>query len=72
MRMLRTILLVLAFAAADLAVPVGPSALEVADQVDDSGYHVSRRGGPGRTMTPSNMASKRWVRDTRGLSGPPT
>jgi hypothetical protein len=50
MRTLRTILLVLAFAAADLAVPVVPSALEVTDQGDETGYHVSRRGAPGRTM----------------------
>ena len=50
MRMLRTILLVLAFAAADLAVPMVPNALEVTDPGDDSGYHVSRRGAPGRRM----------------------
>jgi hypothetical protein len=50
MRTLRTILLVLAFAAADLAVPMVPNALEVTDQGDDSGYHVSRRGAPGRRM----------------------
>jgi hypothetical protein len=50
MRMLRTILLVLAFAAADLAVPMVPNALEVTDPGDESGYHVSRRGGPGRRM----------------------
>ena len=50
MRTLRMILLVLAFAAADLAVPVVPSALEVTDQGDETGYHVSRRGAPSRTI----------------------
>ena len=50
MRTLRTILLLLAFAAADLAVPMVPSALAVQDQGDDSGYHVSRRDALGRTM----------------------
>jgi hypothetical protein len=45
MRMLRMMLLVLAFAAADLPVPAVPSALAATDQTDDdSGYHVSRRG----------------------------
>src|SRR5262245_32789685 len=43
MQTLRMILLVLAFAAADLVVPAIPSALEATDQTDDSGYHVSRR-----------------------------
>jgi len=50
MHTLRTILLVLAFAAADLAVPVMPSALEVADEADESSYHVSRRGASGRRV----------------------
>src|SRR5215470_20084372 len=50
MRTLRMILLVLAFAAADLAVPAIPSALEATDQADDSGYHVSRRGAPAQPM----------------------
>jgi hypothetical protein len=50
MRTLRMILMVLAFAAADLAVPATPSALEAADQADDNGYHVSRRGVSGQPM----------------------
>jgi len=50
MHTLRTILLVLAFAAADLAVPAVPSALEVADEADESSYHVSRRGASGRRV----------------------
>ena len=50
MRTLRMILLVLAFAAADLAVPAVPSALEVADEADESSYHVSRRGASGRRV----------------------
>jgi hypothetical protein len=45
MRTLRMILMVFAFAAADLTVPAVPSALAATDQTDDdSGYHVSRRG----------------------------
>jgi hypothetical protein len=47
MRTLRMILVLLAFAVADLAVPAVPSALEATDQADDSGYHVSRRGASG-------------------------
>src|SRR4029450_13450012 len=50
MHTLRTILIVLAFAAADMALPAMPSALEVHDEGDESGYHVSRRGAPGQRM----------------------
>src|SRR4029450_13615863 len=50
MRTLRTILVCLAFAAADMAVPAMPHALEVHDEADESGYHVSRRGAPGQRM----------------------
>jgi len=50
MATLRMILVVLAFAAADLAMPAIPSALEATDQADDSGYHVSRRGASGQPM----------------------
>ena len=44
------IVVLLAFAVADLAAPVIPEALEAADQTDDSGYHVSRRGAPAARM----------------------
>jgi hypothetical protein len=50
MRTLRTILVCLAFAAADMAVPAMPNALEVHDEADESGYHVSRRGAPRQRM----------------------
>src|SRR5262245_32979966 len=50
MRTLRMIFVLLAFAAADLAVPGIPSALEATDQADDSGYYVSRRGASAQRM----------------------
>ena len=50
MRVLRTILVCLAFAAADMALPATPSALEVSDEADETGYHVTRRGAPGRRL----------------------
>jgi len=50
MHTLRTILVCLAFAAADMAMPAVPNALEVIDEVDESAYHSSRRGAPGGRM----------------------
>ena len=50
MHMLRTILVCLAFAAADMALPAVPTALEVIDEVDESSHHASRRGAHGRRM----------------------
>ena len=47
MRTLRTILVCLAFAAADMAVPAMPDALEVIDEVDEVEYHPSRRACTG-------------------------
>lgn len=50
MRTLRTILVCLAFAAADMALPAVPNALEVIDEADESEYHASRRGAHGRRL----------------------
>ena len=50
MHTLRTILVCLAFAAADMAMPAVPYALEVIDEVDENEYHSSRRGAHGRRM----------------------
>jgi hypothetical protein len=50
MHTLRTILVCLAFAAADTAMPAMPSALEVIDEVDESEYHTARRGAHGGKM----------------------
>src|SRR5262245_11202005 len=70
MRTLRMILVLLAFAVADLAVPAIPSALEVHDQTDDSGYHVSRRGASGPRMlrlpTPRTPDRAQVARSPRG------
>ena len=43
MRTFRMILLALAFAVGDAAVPATPDALEVADEVDEVGHPVARR-----------------------------
>jgi hypothetical protein len=50
MHTLRTILVCLAFAAADMALPAVPNALEVIDEADESEYHAARRGAHGRKM----------------------
>ena len=50
MHTLRTILVCLAFAAADMAMPAVPNALEVIDEVDESEYHARARGAHGRRM----------------------
>jgi hypothetical protein len=47
---LRVILVCLAFAAADMAMPAVPNALEVIDEADEREYHTSRRGAHGGTM----------------------
>ena len=49
MHTLRTILVCLAFAAADMALPAVPNALEVIDEADESEY-TSRGGAHGRRM----------------------
>ena len=41
MHTLRTILVCLAFAAADMAMPAVPNALEVIDEADESEYHLA-------------------------------
>ena len=50
MHTLRTILVCLAFAAADMAMPAVPNALEVIDEVDESEFHAARRGAHGRRL----------------------
>jgi hypothetical protein len=51
MRTLRLILLALAFAVADAAVPATPDALEVADEVDEVGHPVTRRDTQEQPLT---------------------
>ena len=50
MRTFRMILLALAFAIGDAAVPATPDALEVADEVDEVGHPVARRDAGGQTL----------------------
>jgi hypothetical protein len=50
MHTLRTILVMVLFAAADMAMPVAPTALEAHDEAEESGHHGSRRNGSGRRM----------------------
>src|SRR4030095_2418184 len=71
MHTLRTILACLAFAAADMALPAVPHALEVIDEADESEYHASRRGAHGRRMLRLSAPRTRdHVRIERVPTGP--
>jgi hypothetical protein len=60
MRTLRVLLICLGFAAADLVLPVAPSALEVLEEADEE-HHRVRRGALRRALTLTGLATTREI-----------